>query len=380
MTHLLQNYGTRIPLTITHGETVYLYDDKQEKYLDFTSGIGVMNMGYSFEAGKAAVKAQVDAIAHLSNLYENPLQEEVASYLDFDGSYKAFFANSGTEANEAALKLTRLIKPDTDILAFEDGFHGRTFGAMSATMQAKIQSGFEPLVPGFVKAIYNDVDSLTATLTAHPNIGAIIFEIVQGEGGVTPITQAFAQALQAVQEQGILLIVDEVQTGNGRTGKLFAFEHFGFEPDIITSAKGLGNGLPVGVMLAKNAHAAYFSAGKHGSTFGGNPLAMASAEAVMSALTAPGFLAEVSEKSAYLNTLLNDTLSSKPTVKAIRNLGLMVGIELTDAQSVVQVLTSARTHGLLVLSAGHNVIRLLPPLVINKEQLADGVKILETIL
>ena len=378
MTHLLQNYGTRIPLTITHGETVYLYDENNQKYLDFTSGIGVMNMGYSFEAGKAAVKAQIDQIAHLSNLYENPLQEAVADALDIAGNYQAFFANSGTEANEAALKLARLIKPNTDILAFEDGFHGRTFGAMSATMHDKIQSGFEPLVPGFIKAIYNDVDSLKSAV--NPNIGAIIFEIVQGEGGVTPITQAFAEALKAYQKQGVLLIVDEVQTGNGRTGYLFAFEHFGFEPDIITSAKGLGNGLPVGVMLAKQEYAAYFSAGKHGSTFGGNPLAMASAKAVLGALRAPGFLAEVTDKATYLTTLLTDKLLGKPAVKAIRNLGLMVGIELDDDQSVVSVLTAARTEGLLVLSAGHNVIRLLPPLVITKEQLADGVQILEDIL
>ncbi|MFZ2354762.1 MAG: aminotransferase class III-fold pyridoxal phosphate-dependent enzyme, partial [Lactococcus raffinolactis] len=186
MTHLLQNYGTRIPMTFTHGEGVYLFDETGKKHLDFTSGIGVMNLGYSFEAGKAAVKTQVDALTHLSNLYNNPLQEEVADLLDQADHYKAFFANSGAEANEAALKLARLIRPGKEILAFEDGFHGRTFGAMSATMQDKIQNGFSPMVSGFSKAIYNDVDSLKASVTPHT--GAILFEIVQGEGGVMPIT------------------------------------------------------------------------------------------------------------------------------------------------------------------------------------------------
>jgi acetylornithine aminotransferase len=378
MTHLLQNYGTRIPITFTKGEEVYLYDETGKQYLDFTSGIGVMNLGYSFDAGKAAVKAQLDAIAHLSNLYENPLQEAVAALIDFDGAYQAFFANSGAEANEAALKLARLIKPGKEILAFVDGFHGRTFGAMSATMQEKIQKGFAPLVPNFSKAIYNDLDSLKSVVT--DKTGAIILEIVQGEGGVTPITADFVAGLKALQEQGILLIVDEVQTGIGRTGKLFAFEHFGLEPDIFTSAKGLGNGLPVGAMLAKAQYASYFSAGKHGSTFGGNPLAMASAKAVLTAVTEADFLPEVLEKADFLKAELVQKLSGKSSVKAIRNLGLMVGIQLADSSLVAQVLSEARAQGLLVLSAGHDVIRLLPPLVMTKAQLADGVKILEDIL
>ncbi|GFH42712.1 acetylornithine aminotransferase [Lactococcus hodotermopsidis] len=378
MTHLLQNYGTRIPIKFTHGKDVYLYAETGKKYLDFTSGIGVMNLGYSFTAGKNAVKAQVDALAHISNLYENPLQEEVAAFLTYGDKYKAFFANSGTEANEAALKIARLIRPNAEILAFVDGFHGRTFGAMSATMQEKIQNGFAPLVPNFTKAIFNDVASLKSAVTAKT--GAIIFEIVQGEGGVTPITAEFAATLKSFQEQDILLIIDEVQTGIGRTGKLFAFEHFGFVPDIVTSAKGLGNGLPVGAMLVKNEFAAYFSAGKHGSTFGGNPLAMASAKAVLTSLTADNFLAEVADKADFLRTELDEKLATKSSVKAIRNLGLMAGIQLADESQLGQVLSKARAQGLLVLSAGHDVVRLLPPLVISKTQLADGVKILEEIL
>ncbi|MGO2939626.1 MAG: acetylornithine transaminase [Pseudolactococcus laudensis] len=378
MTHLLQNYGIRIPMTFTHGEGVYLFDETGKKYLDFTSGIGVMNLGYSFEAGKAAVKTQVDVLAHLSNLYNNPLQEEVADLLDQADHYKAFFANSGAEANEAALKLARLIKPGKEILAFEDGFHGRTFGAMSATMQDKIQNGFLPMVSGFSKAIYNDIDRLKDSVT--PQTGAILFENVQGEGGVTPLTAEFATALKSCQEQGILLIVDEVQTGNGRTGKLFAFEHFGLQPDIFTTAKGLGNGLPVGAMLVKTCYADCFSAGKHGSTFGGNPLAMASAKAVLTELTSDGFLADVTDKADFLKAQLKEKLASKSTVKAIRNLGLMVGIQLTDGTQLQEILSDARAQGLLVLSAGKDVVRLLPPLVMTKAQLADGVAILEGIL
>lgn len=378
MTHLIQNYGTRIPVTFTHGQDVYLYDESGKKYLDFTSGIGVMNLGYSFEAGKAAVKAQVDAIAHLSNLYDNPLQEDVADLLDPAGDYQVFFANSGTEANEAALKLVRLLRPESEILAFVNGFHGRTFGAMSATMQVKIQAGFAPLVPGFTKAKYNDVDSLTTAVTE--DTGAIIFEIVQGEGGVTPITAEFAKALQDLQAQGILLVIDEVQTGNGRTGTFFAYERFGFEPDIITTAKGLGNGVPVGAMLVKNDHADVLSAGKHGSTFGGNPLAMASAKATLTVINQPSFLAEVVEKSDFLMAALSKALDGKTSVKAIRNLGLMVGIELTDASRLKDVLAEARAKGLLVLSAGYDVVRLLPPLVMTQAQLAEGVAILEDVL
>ncbi|MFZ2746703.1 MAG: aminotransferase class III-fold pyridoxal phosphate-dependent enzyme, partial [Lactococcus raffinolactis] len=244
--------------------------------------------------------------------------------------------------------------------------------------QDKIQNGFSPMVSGFSKAIYNDVDSLKASVTPHT--GAILFEIVQGEGGVMPITAEFAAALKSCQEQGVLLIVDEVQTGNGRTGKLFAFEHFGLQPDIFTTAKGLGNGLPVGAMLVKNCYADCFSAGKHGSTFGGNPLAMASAKAVLTELTSDDFLADVTEKADFLKAQLKEKLASKPTVKAIRNLGLMVGIQLTDGTQLQAVLSEARAQGLLVLSAGKDVVRLLPPLVMTKAQLADGVAILEGIL
>lgn len=377
MTNLLPNYN-RLPFALSKGENVYLYDDQKHKYLDFTSGIGVMNLGYSFTAGKNAVKAQLDALPHLSNLYQNPLQEAVADKLSYDGKYKAFFCNSGTEANEAALKLARLIKPEAKILAFNDGFHGRTFGAMSATMQAKIQAGFAPLVPDFVASDYNDVAMLRQTLLTE-NIGAIIFEIIQGEGGIIPITGAFAAALKMAQEQGILLIIDEVQTGIGRTGKLFSFEHFGFEPDIFTVAKGLANGIPTGAMLAKAKYADFFSAGKHGSTFGGNPLAMASANAVLSALT-DDFLAEVSEKSEFLKQLLSEKLSKKPTVKAVKGIGFMIGIQLSDEKTLSENMAKLREEGLLVLSAGHDVIRLLPPLIMSKAELAKGMEILEDVL
>ncbi|RZI48546.1 acetylornithine transaminase [Lactococcus kimchii] len=377
MTNLFENYG-RLPFSLTKGTGVHLFDDEGKSYLDFTSGIGVMNLGYSFEKGKEAVKAQLDQLAHFSNLYQNPLQEEVAEKLSQNHHYKAFFCNSGTEANEAALKLTRLIKAGQKILAFEDGFHGRTFGAMSATMQEKIQAGFAPLVPDFVASPYNDVAALEQVVKVE-KIGAIIFEIVQGEGGVLPITADFVAALKKCQKKGILLIIDEVQTGIGRTGELFSFEHFGLEPDIFTVAKALANGLPVGAMLAKNQYAHYFSAGKHGSTFGGNPLAMASANEVLKAMT-PEFLAEVADKGQFFFATLTEKLSAKSTVKNIRALGLMMGIQLADEAKVPEILASLRENGMLALSAGHDVIRLLPPLVMSKEEMQKGAELLESLL
>ncbi|AYG00270.1 acetylornithine transaminase [Lactococcus allomyrinae] len=377
MTDLLENYS-RFPFSLIKGEEVYLFDENGKRYLDFTSGIGVMNMGYSFEAGKIAVKTQIDALSHLSNLYQNPLQEKVAAKLSQNHEYKAFFCNSGTEANEAALKLTRLIKSGQKVLAFNHGFHGRTFGAMSATMQEKIQAGFSPLLPDFVCSDYNDVDGLWQVLS-NQNIGAIILEMVQGEGGVLPITPEFVQVLKEAQKAGILLIIDEVQTGIGRTGKLFSFEHFGLKPDIFTVAKALANGIPTGAMLCKNEYADYFSKGKHGSTFGGNPLAMASANEVLTAMT-PDFLSEVTDKSEFFLSVLTEKLSVKSQVKAIRSVGLMLGIQLTDGQKITEILGMLRDEGLLALSAGDDVIRLLPPLIMTKAELVKGAEILEKVL
>ncbi|MFC4652776.1 acetylornithine transaminase [Lactococcus nasutitermitis] len=377
MTNLLPNYG-RLPFALVKGENTTLTDDVGNDYLDFTSGIGVMNMGYSFEDGKNAVKAQLDVLSHMSNLYQNPLQEEVAEKLSYGGTYKAFFCNSGTEANEAAIKLVRLIKPGKKILAMNNGFHGRTFGAMSATMQEKIQAGFAPLVPDFTSCDYNDVTSLDKAVKTG-NIAAIMVECIQGEGGVLPMTQEFADALKTYQSQGILLVVDEVQTGIGRTGTLFAFEQFGLQPDIFTAAKALGNGIPTGAMLTLDKYAEIFSAGKHGSTFGGNPLAMAQANAVLSNLTEE-FLTEVRQKSNIFLTELSKSLSNKASVKKIQGIGLMIGIVLADETKLSEDLSKLREQGLLALSAGHDVIRLLPPLVMSEQQLSAGIKILEEVL
>ena len=263
-------------------------------------------------------------------------------------------------------------------MAFTDGFHGRTFGAMSATMQEKIQAGFSPLLPNFVASPFNDVVALEQILEKE-KIGAIIFEIIQGEGGVLPISPDFVEALKTCQQKGILLIIDEVQTGIGRTGKLFAFEHFDFEPDIFTLAKALANGIPTGAMLAKNKYASYFSVGKHGSTFGGNPLAMASANEVLKEIDSD-FLEKVTDKGNFFLKLLTEKLSVKATVKSIRGLGLMIGIQLTNEKKVPEVLALLRKNGLLALSAGHEVIRLLPPLVMTKEELQKGAELLEKIL
>lgn len=293
-----------------------------------------------------------------------------------DRDYLAFFANSGAEANEAAIKLARKATGKQGIISFVQSFHGRTYGAMSATGQDKIKTGFGDGVPHFSYAIYNDLDSVKDLVTS--DTAAVMLELVQGESGVRPADPAFITALSAFcQENDILFIVDEVQTGMGRTGKLYAFEHYGIEPDIVTLAKGLGNGVPVGAMLGKAKFGGAFSYGSHGSTFGGNKLVMAAASSVLDVLLAEDFLPQVLEKGQYLQTALQKALAENAKVTDIRGLGCMIGIETTE--NLTDLVIQAREQGLIVLTAGSNVIRLLPPLTLTKEKIDEGVAILTDI-
>lgn len=374
MSKLFQNYKRdAIEFVRAAGNTLVNQDGNV--YLDFSSGIGVTNLGFH-PLVKQAVEKQLEEIWHSPNLYQNSLQEEVAELLIGEKDYLAFFCNSGAESNEAAIKLARKASGKSDIICFKQSFHGRTYGAMSATGQEKIQLGFAPLVSGFSYADYNDLESVKSLV--GPQTAAVMLELVQGEGGVRRADKEFIQQLASFcQSSNILLIVDEVQTGIGRTGSLFAFEQYQIEPDIITLAKGLANGLPVGAMLGKSSLGTAFSPGSHGTTFGGNKLALSSSKQVLELLT-PAFLKEVQSKSAYFQSQLEEKLASISTVKEIRGLGMMVGIE-TDAD-LGQIVTSARQKSLIVLTAGNNVIRLLPPLTVTIEEIDQAITILQKVM
>lgn len=370
MTKLFQNYK-RESIEFIKAADNYLVDKEGNFYLDFSSGIGVTNLGFHKQV-KQAVSEQLEAIWHSPNLYQNSLQEQVADLLIGDEDYLAFFCNSGAESNEAAIKLARKFSGKSDIITFKQSFHGRTFGAMSATGQEKIQLGFGPLVEGFHYAIYNDLESVKQLVTE--NTAAVMLELVQGEGGVIPADKDFvAELAHYCKEQGLLLIVDEVQTGIGRTGSLFAYQQYGISPDIVTLAKGLANGLPVGAMLGKSALGTAFTYGSHGTTFGGNKLVLSSSKAVLEILT-EDFLAKVRVKASYLQDQLAKQLGNLPTVVTIRGLGLMLGIQVTG--DLGTIITQARKNGLIVLTAGSDVIRLLPPLTITEEEIERAVSIL----
>ena len=374
MTKLFSNYK-RAAIDFASAQGNYLTDTDGKTYLDFSSGIGVTNLGYHPHVNQALTE-QVGKILHQPNLYHNQLQEDVAGLLTGDKDYLAFFFNSGAEANEAAIKIARKASGKQEIITFQNSFHGRTFGSMSATGQDKIKQGFGEGVPYFSYAIFNDIDSVKAL--ANEATAAIMLELVQGESGVQPADQDFVKALaDFCKETGIYLIIDEVQTGLGRTGKLYAYEHYDIEPDIFTLAKGLANGVPVGAMLAKSSLGGAFSYGSHGSTFGGNKLSMAAAKATLEVMLTPGFLDTALENGNKLQVKLQEVLSDKETVTTVRGLGYMIGIETTGNLS--ELVQAARDKGLIVLTAGTNVIRLLPPITLSDTEIEKGVAILSEI-
>lgn len=375
MSKLFNNYG-RMPFEIVSGTGCRVTDDSGKEYLDFTSGIGAVNVGYGNPSVQEAMVAQSRELWHMPNLYESRLQEEVAELLTVDHDYLAFFCNSGAEANEAAIKLARKATGRSDLITFTDSFHGRTYGGMSATGQAKIHAGFAPLVPGFTYLPYNQLAPLEEAL--NPQVAAVMLEVIQGEGGVMPAEEEWLkQVAELCQKNGSLLIIDEVQTGMGRTGKLFGFENYGIEPDIITLAKGLGNGFPVGAMLGKPELGEAFGPGSHGSTFGGNKLAMAAAKAVLQQMD-HDFLAQVTKVSQQLFDDLAEIDS--PKVTGIRGKGLMIGIDLVPEVPVGEIMTALRDDGLLTLRAGANVLRLLPPLTVTSEEIAVAVAKIKKVL
>ncbi|NME05775.1 acetylornithine transaminase [Psychrobacillus sp. BL-248-WT-3] len=373
MSSLFPNYARR-PVHLIEGKGTIVTDDQGKKYLDFTSGIAVLSLGHAHPAIVKAIQEQSEKLWHTSNLFESKKQEQLASTLIEETHFShAFFCNSGAEANEAAIKLARKHTSKHTIITFENSFHGRTFGAMSATGQEKVCQGFGPVLETFKTVPFNNVEQLEASIDEE--VGAIMLEVIQGEGGVNKVTPEFAEAISNICEsKGILLIVDEVQTGIGRTGTRYAYEQTVLKPDIMTLAKGLGGGFPIGAMIGTSELGETFSPGTHGTTFGGNPLAVTVAQAVLENVFESEFIDEVNKKSEYFMHKLNETLPSYKIVGA----GLLLGLVCED--EAAPYITKAEKAGLLLVGAGPNVIRLLPPLTVTRDEIDQAVEILRTIL
>ncbi|MBH0175803.1 acetylornithine transaminase [Fictibacillus sp. 23RED33] len=357
----------RKQIQLKKGNGSYVYDQDNKKYLDFTSGIAVTSLGHCHPEVVATLQKQSDCIWHTSNLFEIQQQEQLAltlvnhTYLDL-----AFFCNSGAEANEAAIKLAKKFTKKNKIITFNDSFHGRTFGSMSATGQQKIKEGYGPLVSTFIHLPWNDIEQLKNQ--ADNDTAAIMMEVIQGEGGIKIADLDFYKEVQEICEKNdILLVIDEVQTGIGRTGKRYAYEHFGLDPDIVTLAKGLGNGFPIGAMLGKRKLAEAFGPGSHGTTFGGNPLACAVSQSVLNIIFNDEFLNEVDRKGKNFKEQLEKHLIKFSSVKEIRGEGLLIGIECENAGELI---INIEKQGLLTVPAGEHVIRLLPPLNVTDEELS----------
>ncbi len=365
----------RADVTIVRGEGCRVWDDEGHAYLDFGTGIAVVGLGHRHPAVTEATHGQLDRLWHASNLYWTEPMLRLAGLLsERMGGAQAFFCNSGAEANEAALKVARKATGRSQVVALEGGFHGRTFGALSATGQPGKWEGFGPLVPGFSFARPNDVESLEAAVTPGGELAAIMLEPVLGEGGVLPLEEEFVQAAAEIaREVGALLCVDEVQAGLGRTGTFFAYEQLGIEPDLVTLAKGLGNGLPIGTLLVREGVADAIGPGDHGSTFGGNPVACAAACAVVETID-DALLENVAARGARLA----EGLAGLPGVREVRGRGLLLaGLLDRDAGEVVD---ECRARGLLVLTAGPDVLRLLPPLVVGEAEVVEALGVLHEVL
>lgn len=385
--HVLKNYA-RAPLTLVRGKGAHVWDDAGRQYLDFTSGIAVCTLGHCHPRWVEAVRRQAGELIHVSNLFRNPLQGELARRIVREaGPGRVFFCNSGAEANEALIKLARLHGAKKaggregvchKILCAERAFHGRTFGGMSATPQEKIQKPFGPLVPGFSFAPLNDLMAF-ARLVDEATC-AILVETIQGEGGVHETTPEFLMGLRELcNRHGLLLLLDEVQCGVGRTGAFFAFEHAGARPDAIGMAKGLGGGFPIGAMWVGEPAADLFQPGMHGTTFGGTPLASAAALAVLDAIESEQLLAQVRRNSAPWIASLQRLAEKFPArLQAVRGRGYLIGLQFSG--DVAPLVVDLREAGLLTPPAGGNVIRLLPPLNVTPAELARSVEILRDVL
>ena len=378
-TALMNTYGHR-DLTMVRGQGCRVWDSNGKEYLDAFSGIAVCGLGHCHPAVTEAIIHQSSQLLHVSNWYNLEPQQQAAEKLrSISGLDKVFFANSGAEANEAAIKIVRKVGHQRGIevptiVTMEHAFHGRTLATLTATGSAKAVNGYQPLVPGFLKVPFNDITAVEA-LSANPSIVAVMLEPIQGEGGIHIADKVYLDKLRLLCDRHQwLLILDEVQSGNGRSGSYFAYQQFGWTPDILTTAKGLGNGIPIGACLAKGKIAEVLQPGDHGSTFGGNAVACAAANAVMDTIIKENLCQHAHDKGKYLADSLANALANKHSVVAIRQKGLLIGIELNHA--CADLVKQAAAKGLLINVTAGNVIRLLPPLIISYSE-AD--RIVETL-
>jgi len=379
MPHVMNTYG-RLPIALSHGRGCWLWDVHGKRYLDALGGIAVNTLGHAHPKLVPALQEQVGRLIHCCNYYEIPLQEQLAATLcEISGLNAAFFCNSGLEANEAALKIARKYGHDRgiarpEIIVYERAFHGRSIATLSATGNPKIQKGFEPLVEGFVRVPMNDLAAIEAVARSNPNVVAVFLETIQGEGGVNPSRVDYLQGLRRVcDERQWLLMLDEVQCGIGRTGKWFAHHWAGIRPDVMPLAKGLGSGVPVGAVVAGPKAAHIFAVGNHGSTFGGNPLAMRAGVETIRIMERDGLLANAATVGAHLKAALEAGLAAEIAsggVKEVRGLGLMLGIDLAKPCSAL--VQRAADAGLLISVTADTVVRLVPPLIMSAAE-ADEV-------
>ena len=381
---ILHTYN-RFPVMFDHGEGCYLYDTEGKKYLDFAAGIAVNALGYHYPGYDDALKSQIDKLTHISNLYYNePMSEAGEKLIKASGLSKAFFTNSGTEAIEGALKAARKYSYTKygkeagrfEIIAMNHSFHGRSMGALSVTGTEHYREPFEPLIGGVKFADFNDLESVKAQIT--DKTCAVITEVVQGEGGIYPAQKEFLEGLRALcNEKDIILIFDEIQCGMGRTGYYFAWQSYGVQPDVMTCAKALGCGVPVGAfVLGEKAAAESLVPGDHGTTYGGNPFVCAAVSKVFDIFEQDNILAHVQELTPYLEEKLDALVDKYPIVAARRGKGFMQGLVI-EGTTVGSVVTKALANGLLVISAGSDVLRLVPPLVITKEHIDEMIEKLE---
>ena len=380
MPHVLNTYG-RLPIALSHGKGCWLWDTEGRKYLDGLGGIAVNTLGHAHPKLVPALQDQVARLIHTSNYYEVPLQEQLATKLcEISGLSEAFFCNSGLEANEAALKIARKYGHDKgidspEIIVYERAFHGRSIATLSATGNPKVQAGFGPLVPGFVRVPLNDLVAVHEVARTRPNVTAVFLETIQGEGGVNSSRWEYLQGLRQVcDQQGWLLMLDEVQCGIGRTGKWFAHQWAGIQPDVMPLAKGLGSGVPVGAVVCGPRAVGVLGPGNHGTTFGGNPLAMRAGVETLRIMEEDGVMANVAAVGAALRAGLERDLAGVPGVVEIRGAGLMIGIEL--ARPCGALLARAASAGLMISVTADSVIRLVPPLILSHNEAAQIVSIL----
>jgi acetylornithine/N-succinyldiaminopimelate aminotransferase len=373
--HVINTYG-RVPIALSHGQGCRVWDVNGKEYLDALAGIAVNTLGHNHPRLVPALQDQIAKLIHTSNYYHVPGQEQLATRLaELSGMNKAFFCNSGLEANEAVIKLARKYGHDKgisnpQIVVYERAFHGRSIATLSATGNTKLQKGFEPMVPGFIRVPLNDIEALKRATEGNPDVVAVFFETIQGEGGINAMRNEYLRAVRALcTERDWLLCIDEVQSGMGRTGKWFAHQWAGIVPDVMALAKGLASGIPIGAIVTGPKASEVLQPGNHGSTFGGNPLAMRAGIETLRIMEEDGLLENAAKMGDYLMGRLRAELGTHPGVKEVRGQGLMIGMELTKPCGVL--IARAAEAGMLISVTADSVIRLLPPLIITQAEVDE---------